>query len=68
MINQQHGAAVIAAWQVDSLPLDWLDAFLALDDLPRRKRRQQAIERVFEKARRAHPQYSRYYKGKAKGT
>ena len=31
MVNKQCGGAVVAPWEVDALPNDWLDAFRLLE-------------------------------------
>lgn len=50
-INIQHGGAVIGAWEIEQLPDEWLDAFQGLADLPRRKKRQNAIHNLHQQFR-----------------
>jgi hypothetical protein len=57
VINKAHGAAVIAAWEVDELDELWIETFLGLSTLQRRQAPQKAIEKEFAKFRASHPTY-----------
>lgn len=57
LINQAHGAPVIAAWDVDQMDEMWLYTFIGIAELPRRQAPQRAIQAEFEKFRNAHPTY-----------
>lgn len=51
-VNQAHGGVIVAAWQVDDLPQDWLEAMAGIvDDLPNMKDQMQAFERNRERWR-----------------
>lgn len=62
-INMQSGGAVIAPWDLlDGLDLEtWSEAAMMLGDVAAIRKRKQAERAVFEKARKAHPNYSRYH-------
>lgn len=55
-VNRQHGGAVIAAWEVDSLPPEWMEAFTGLEELPRRIAERKAVDAEFVKFRAEHKQ------------
>lgn len=57
LINQICGGAVIAPWEIDWLPEDWLSVFKGLDRLPEMKRLMTDVERALEKKRKEHPNY-----------
>ena len=60
IINQSHGAPVCTVWDVDDLPPDWVDFFLAFsNDLPRAMERQKKIDEGFQAFEAAHPQYGK---------
>ncbi len=65
-INLHSGGAVIAPWEIlPGYPLDeWVDAAIALSDVPAIRKRIEAQKQVFEKARRAHKDYARLHYGK----
>jgi len=61
-INQLNYGAVVAAWQIDLLPEEWIAAHLALsDDLPKIKARKQRIDADFAKWRNRHSTYKQEY-------
>lgn len=57
IINNAHGAPVIAAWDVLQLDDAWLYTFIGLADLPRRQAPRQAIQREFTKFEQSHPTF-----------
>lgn len=63
-INQHSGGAVVAPWDLaEGYSLDeWAEAALLLSDVPARQRRIKAQQDVFMKARKAHPNYSKYHR------
>jgi hypothetical protein len=62
-INHHSGGAVIAPWDLlEGYGVDeWAEAARQLSDVPALRKRIQAQKQVFEKARKAHPQYSKYH-------
>lgn len=49
---------VIAPWEIDELPMDWLDTFDGLtEDLPEMRKGAAQVEAIKEKWRKSHPQY-----------
>ncbi len=62
-INTHSGGAVIAPWDLlDGYSADeWAEAAKMLSRAPEIRRRKKAEQQVFEKARRAHPNYSRLH-------
>lgn len=62
-INTHAGGAVIAPWDLlEGHDLaEWAETAIMLSDVPAKRRRHKAQQEVFEKARRAHPNYSTYH-------
>jgi hypothetical protein len=58
-INLVSGGPVIAPWNVQDLPDDWLDVFDGLSNMQEHEARQKAIERGFEQFRKKN-QYRSY--------
>lgn len=60
-INAVHGAPVIAAWQVDDLPDDWLDTMIAIaTDMPRLNAGLAKLEAHKQAWRNSHPTYRKH--------
>jgi hypothetical protein len=61
-INHHSGGAVIAPWDLlEGYDLDeWAEAAKRLSDVPALRKRIRAQKAIFEKARKAHPNYSKY--------
>ena len=60
MINQSHGGLVCSVWDIDELPQDWVDFFIAINsDLPQARVRQEKIDRVFNEFEASHLQYGK---------
>ena len=58
MINIQSGGTVIAAWEVDNLPDEWVDVYLGIaTDLPDMQQARQKVQAHMEKHRQSHPTY-----------
>lgn len=60
LINFQSGGTVIAPWDVPQLDEEWLNVFLGLLDLPRRRENYQAFERRLIQRRQENPNYRKY--------
>ncbi len=61
VINQQSGGAVIAPWEVQDVPDEWLDVFKGLEqDLPEMQKVEQKKQSMFEAMRKNHPSYRKY--------
>lgn len=57
-INRICGGAVISPWEIDDLPMDWLDTFEGLAvDLPKMRKGQGQVESFKERWRKQHPQW-----------
>ena len=60
IINQSLGGIVIAPWEVDDLPQDWVDFFLGINnDFPAIQARQARIAQGFRAFEENHPQYGK---------
>ena len=63
-INQRAGGALVAPWEVDRLPDEWLDAYRVLADAlatqQTRQQQQSRTEGFFAAFRRKHPNYHKY--------
>lgn len=60
-INKHSGGTVIAPWQINDLPEDWIDVFVGLErDLPTLQAQQKKIKDRFAKMEAAHPTYRKY--------
>ncbi len=59
-INQHSGGAVVAPWDLDRLPDEWREAFLALNGIQAAAREKQRVEGLFEAFRQKHPTYGKY--------
>ena len=60
IINAQSGGTVIAPWEIDQLPEEWLDLLLGIGtDLQQMKEAQDRVDAWFKKTRREHPTYSK---------
>lgn len=60
LINLMSGGAVIAAWEVDQLDEEWIDAFRQLARLPAMRASYQAFDRKLADIRQKHPTYRKY--------
>jgi hypothetical protein len=62
-LNVHSGGAVIAPWEI--LPgysiSEWIDAAIALNDVPNIRERIAAQKKVMEDARRRHPTYAKMH-------
>ena len=59
-INSQLGGAIVAPWEVDELPGEWLDALTGMaTNVPAMAAGKQKVENALEHWRQAHPQYRR---------
>lgn len=63
-INTHSGGPVIAPWQIEPgyEVQDWIDAALALSNLPAIVNRKKATEKIFDQARAKNKDYSRLHK------
>ena len=60
IINQLHGAPVVAAWDVMDLDSLWLDTLMAAaHELPAKRRRIEAVQKRFKEFERNHPTYGK---------
>jgi len=58
VINTQAGGPVIAPWEVEQLPEEWLELALKMaTDLPEMQKARQKAQKYFEKYRKEHPSY-----------
>lgn len=61
LINQAHGGAVIAAWEVGQLPDEWIEALTAVAvDLPVFQEKQNEVRKHFKTWRDKHPTYRKH--------
>ena len=62
-INIHSGGAVIAPWDLleGYGPDEWADAAKQLSSVPEIRKRKKAEQQVFEKARKAHPNYGKLH-------
>lgn len=59
--NQAHAAPVIAAWEVDQLPDDWLDAMIALTtDFSGMQKGLAKVDAELSAWRASHPTYRKH--------
>ena len=59
-INSTVGYPLVAPWEVDQLPGDWLDAFMALSDrLPAMRAGKRKVEDRLAEWRASHPTYGK---------
>ena len=61
VINRAHGAAVIAAWEVDDLDEMWIEAFLGLPTIQQRGAARQAVLNKMAQLRAQHPTYHKVH-------
>jgi len=63
-INKQAGGALVAPWELDHLPDEWLDAYRvlagALATQKARQQQQSRTEGYFAAFRQKHPNYHKY--------
>ncbi len=57
VINQYSGGVVIAPWEVDHIPNNWIETFLAMTNLPSMKSVVDEQKAIVEKWKRDHPTY-----------
>ena len=61
MTNRLHGGPVIAAWEIDQLPDDWLDAIVLTSiKLPALQRGLQKLEAYKQAWRTRHPTHRKH--------
>lgn len=61
MANRLHGGPVVAAWEIDQLPDDWLDAIVATSvELPEYERGFAKVEKHKVAWRAKHPTYRKH--------
>lgn len=59
-INRRSGGALVAPWELEQLPDEWLDAYdILLRGVPQTKYKN-PLENLFVKFRRQHPSYRKY--------
>lgn len=57
-INQTVGGLLVAPWELDELPDEWLDAFMGMgSDLASFREGKAKVEDIFSKWRNAHKDY-----------
>ena len=57
-INMISNGAVIAPWEIDHLPEEWIEIILGMStDLPEMKKARDNVQKYFEKHRKDHPNY-----------
>ena len=59
-INRRNNGALVAPWEVDDLPDEYVFAYRALATAARSAQQRQRVEGMFQKWRRAHPTYRKY--------
>ena len=60
-INAAHGAPVIAAWEIDQLPDDWLDTIIAIaTEMPRFREGLAKVEAYKQAWRNSHETYRKH--------
>lgn len=60
IINQAHGGAIIAAWEVSQLDQIWYDIFMGVaNDLPVIRRRNAEVQKRFKEFEKRHSTYGK---------
>ena len=59
-INRRNGGALVAPWELEQLPDEWLDAYQVLARGAAAQQQKSRLEHLFVAFRQKHPTYRKY--------